>query len=183
MYWYYVSSLAACLQPDGSFPHGLLSLLGPGTLLPSHCCHGLALKAARGWNPISTPPFAFQQSFQSLALDSLLLSGFRPLMNSDDGDKRWWHSPLMSGTCQWSLEFVMKWIRFRFTFFFFFKLPIKNGTDTGAQKLGNRHRISLEDETLSDLTVEKKLAHDPYKPYERNNRYCTDAHAVYWNDV
>lgn len=104
--------LPSCLlQPDDSFPCGSLVLLGPGRLC--HCCHGLALKAAQGWNPISTLPFAFQQSFQSLALDSLLWSGFRPLMNSNDGDKWWWHSPLTSGTCQWSLEFLMEWIEFQ----------------------------------------------------------------------
>lgn len=143
MYWYY----ASCLQPDGAFPHRLLFLSGPDSLLSCHCCHGLVLKAAQGGNPISTVPFASQQSFQSLALDSLLWSGFRPLMNSDDGDKRWWHSPLMSGTCRWSLEFLMKWIEFckRFSpvlsFFSSFQWKKKwhnirlwqHSRDTGAQ--------------------------------------------------
>lgn len=70
-----------------------------------------SLKAAQGLNPISTLPSALQQSYQRLALDSLLWSGFRPLMNSDDEDKWWWHSQ-MSRTCHWSLEFLMKWIEF-----------------------------------------------------------------------
>lgn len=157
MHWYYVSSLHACLKPDDSFPHGLFFLLGPGRLLPCYCCHGLALKAAQGWNPISTLPFAFQQSLQSLALDSPPDPDSDLLMNSDDGDEWWWHSPLMSGTCQWSLEFLMKWIKFH-------KCtpddPVKKMeqylTSTLWQfrdrsiKLVNRHRISLEDETLSD---------------------------------
>ncbi len=97
---------SVCLQPHDSFPHSLLFLSGPGRRLPLPLLPLAFSEGSTGWNPISTPPFAFQQSFQSLALDSALWSGFRPLMNSDDADKRWWHS-LTSGTRWWSLEFLM----------------------------------------------------------------------------
>lgn len=139
--------------PYGSFPKVYFSLWGRASPL-------LPWALAQGWNPFSTPPFPSQQSFQSPALDSLLWSGFG-LMSSDDGDKWWWHSPLMSGMCQWSFEFIMKWFEFRLIvlrllFFLSFQLKkkahylrIKQSRWTTDDK-----QAYSEDETLLDVTVE-----------------------------